>query len=466
MHMTHDYSPLFEPIKIGTCEIKNRIVMAPMTMNYVGPNGYASDQQLAYYAARAQGGTGLIITDSVNGVDHPTCDTYRKHNIMKLYDERYVAGMSEMVEHVHAFGAKIFCQIALGPGRQGTSELGAVQPVAASPIPYRVYPEFNTKNLDPFQMMRALGYQGEFPQTDDVDELMHLANKIPGARLFGETPREQTVEEIKEMVEALADSAKLVKRCGFDGLELHACHGYLLHGFISKRQNFRTDEYGGSFENRIRFLLECLHSMRRTVGPDFPIGVRYSASEELADSDWDPGFANKLAKRLEQEGVDYIHLSDGAYERMDHFLPVEEGQVIPKSQIINHGLNIPLICVSVHDPDNALDVITTGKADLISQGRQQIADPEWANKVREGRIDEIVKCTRCNLGCIGRFILGLPCRCIKNPEAGQERFIEKYMRRPILPLKNRVWQTLQEVGKDPSAPVAGELAKLRMKKGK
>ena len=457
-----DYSAIFEPIKIGNVEIKNRIAMAPMNMNYTAPNRYVSKQQMAYYAARAKGGTGLIIMEAVLATNHPTADTYRKYNNASLYSELFVPMMAELVEHVHSFGAKFFCQLAPGPGRQGTSEAGAIQPVSATPIPYRTYAENAINNFNPYQLARALGYQGKMPETNDIEELMSFANKIPGTHTNGETPREITVEEIGELVHDMGISAKLAKRAGFDGIEIHAPHGYLIHTFLSPRTNLRTDQYGGHFENRIRFLIECIHSMRKTVGPDYVIGVRISASDELPEG-FDPEYAKRIAKRCEEEGADFIHLSDGSYEKMNDFLPNNEGQVIPKAEIINKGLDIPLICPSVHNPENVVDVLKNGKADIVSQGRQQIADPEWVNKVKEGRLDEIIKCTRCNIGCITRFVLALPARCILNPTVGQEQWMDEYMKRPIFPIKERKWQVLKEIGAEPSTPIEGALEELMEK---
>lgn len=447
-----DYSPIFEPITIGNVEIKNRIAMAPMNMNYTGPNHQVSDQQMAYYAARAKGGTGLIIMEAVLASDHPTAHTYRKHNNASLCNELYVPRMSELVEHVHAFGAKIFVQLGIGPGRQGTSEGGAIQPVSASPIPYATYPENLANGMDPLALVRAFGYQGPIPETDDVDELISFANKIPGTHMNGETPREITVEEIRALVHDLGVSAKLARRCGFDGVEIHAPHGYLLHTFFSKRSNRRTDEYGGTFENRIRFLMECIRSCRKYTGPDYNVGVRLSASDNVPEGSTTEDF-KRIAKRCEAEGADFIHLSDGSYEKMNDFLPNHEGQVIPKAKVINGDLNIPLICPSVHKPANVADTLRSGAADMVSQGRQQIADPDWVAKVMAGKEEDIIKCTRCNIGCIGRFLLALPARCIKNPTVGYERYMDEYARRPILPIKNRVWQTLPEIGKEPSVPM-------------
>ena len=447
-----DYSPIFEPIKIGNVEIKNRVAMAPMNMNYTGPNRYVSKQQMAYYAARAKGGTGLIIMEAVLATEREIAQTYKKYNNASLASELYVPLLSELVEHVHTFGAKMFAQLAINAGRQGTSEGGAPQPTSASPIPWQVFPEYAPNNLDLLAIMRACGYQGKLPETNDIEEIIAFARTIPGTHMGGETPREITVEEIKLLVGDLGYSAKLAKRAGFDGIEIHAPHGYFIHSFLSPRSNKRTDEYGGTFENRIRILLECIHACRETVGPDYAVGIRISASEDLPEG-FDPHYARRVAKRCEEEGADFMHLSDGSYEKMNDFLPNKDGQVIPKAAIIKEGLNIPLICPSVHGPDSVLDVVRTGKADMVSQGRQQIADPEWANKVREGRVDDIIKCTRCNIGCITRFVIALPCRCVLNPTVGQEQFMDEYAKRPILPIKKRVWQTLKEIGKEPSTPI-------------
>ncbi|MCP4750072.1 MAG: NADH:flavin oxidoreductase [Proteobacteria bacterium] len=450
------FDPIFEPVKIGQLELKNRIAMAPMNMNYTGPNGYISDQQMAYYAARAKGGTALIVTESVYGTDHPTSQTYRKFNNPSIANELYVPRMSELVEHVHSFGGKIFCQLVLGPGRQGNSDAGAIQPVSASPIPYITYPEYIINGMpdNPFMVARAAGYQGELPETTDIDEMLVFMSKIPGNHIYGETPREIAVEEIEELLEDLKVASKLTRRCGFDGIEFHATHGYLIHSFFSKRSNKRTDRYGGSFENRIRFLLQAIQAIRQGVGPDYPVGFRMSASEELHEG-FDPHFTNRVAKRAEEEGADFIHLSDGSYEKLDDFIPNNDGQVVPKSAIIKEGLNIPVICPSVHKPEDAAAALKNGHADLISQGRQLIADPEWVNKVRDGRLDEIIKCNRCNLGCITRFFLSLPCRCIKNPVVGREMYVDEYWRRPLLGKKDRAWQIMKEWSSEPSTPVKG-----------
>jgi len=447
-----DYSAIFQPIKIGNVEIKNRIAMAPMNMNYTGPEHYPSRQQMAYYAARAKGGTGLIIIEATLASARDYVQTYAKYNNLCIASGKYVPHMANLAEHIHSFGARTFLQIAVSAGRQGSSEDGSPQPHGPSPIPWEVQPENLIKSFDPRRVLRALGYYGEIPE--DIEEALALARKVPGSHMGGEMPREITVEEIHELAHDIGVAAKNAKIAGFDGVEIHAPHGYLVHSFLSTRSNKRTDEYGGTFENRIRILIEFLHSCRKNVGPDYPVGVRISASENLPGG-FDPHFINRVAKRCEEESADFVHLSDGSYECFSDFLPNKEGQVIEKAAIIKKGLNIPLICPSVHDPDNVVDVLTNGKADMVSQGRQQIADPEWVNKVREGRIKDIVRCNRCNRGCVLRFMLALPVRCMLNPTAGQEEFIDEYMKRPIIPIRKRVWQTQREIGKEPSKPLRG-----------
>lgn len=446
------YAPIFEPITINGCEIKNRIVMSPMNCNYTGPDHYVSKQQAAYYAARAKGGTGLIITEAQAVSTIPCADTYRKYNNPYLTDYRYVPTQAEMVEHIQSFGGKVFAQLFTGPGRQGTSDLGAAGPVSASPIPWRwqlqksINAVLNEKVTQ--GMMRLAGYYGKTPSLEeDPEAFLALCDKIPFSHMMGEPVREITKEEIRQLVIDQGKGARLAKLIGYDGVEIHACHGYLVHSFLVERSNFRKDEYGcNSFENRIRFLIELLRSVRRNVGPDYPVGVRFSASDDLPGG-YDPHFAALIAKRVEEEGADFIDLSDGSYEAMSDFLPNKEGQVMDKAAVIQAAVKIPVMCPSVHNIDNVVNVLKEGKAQMVLQGRQQIADPDWVNKVREGREKEIIKCTRCNLGCIIRFVSCLPVRCVKNPRTGLEEHIEEYSRRPILPIKNRVWQIATDLGR-------------------
>lgn len=426
------YDALFEPIKLKNVELKNRIAMAPMNVCFTAPNHVVSDQQMAYYAARAMGGAGLIILEAVIGTIHETVKTYEAHNNLMLYYPYQAACLSELAETIHAHGAKCMIQIAPGAGRQGSSEYTGIQPVAPSPIPWVPQPEMMPKGAEIETIGKAIGMMGGH------------------GTLVPEVPRELRVDEIEALVEDMGHSARMARIAGFDGVELHAPHGYLLHEFLSPRSNKRTDEYGGTPENRARFMCDCIRNMREGVGDDYLITVRISADEHMPD-----GFhvedTIEYCKMAIQAGADGIHLSDGSYEAMKYFLPEVDGQVVEESGLIKKGIkkglgeDFPVICPSVHDPDLAAETVAGGKADVISQGRALIADPEWPNKVKEGRVEDIVKCLRCNRGCIQRFVLGLPARCVVNPEMGEERYIEKYNTRPVLPIKKRAWKTLNQI---------------------
>ena len=419
------YDALFEPIRLKNVEIKNRIAMAPMNVCFTAPGHLVSKQQMAYYAARAMGGAGLIVVEAVIGTDHETVKTYEVHNNLMLVYPYQASGHAELVETIHTYGAKAMVQIAPGAGRQGTSAYSGVQPVAPSPIPWELQLDMMPKNL--------------------MDIFAKQAELMGPEHALSEAPREIRVDEIEALVHDMGNSARLARIAGYDGVELHAPHGYLLHEFLSPRSNKRTDEYGGSMENRARFMCDCLRSMRAALGDDYLLTVRISADEHMDD-----GFhvedTIEYCKMAIQAGADGIHLSDGCYEAMRYFLPDTDGQVVEESGRIKAGIkgglgdDYPVICPSVHNPDLAAETVASGKADIISQGRALIADPEWPNKVKEGRVKDIVKCTRCLKGCIGRFVLGLPSRCMVNPEMGQEQYIDKYNTRPVPSLKNRAWK--------------------------
>ena len=396
------YENLFQPITIGRVEIKNRIAMAPMNLNFTR-EGYMSEQQLAYYAARAKGGTGLIITEAIRTSEEGTNRTF--YDNPHLWKAAHAKGLSELAETVHCFGAKIFVQMNIGPGPQGSSKKMGLQPTAASPVPF----EIPRENL-PKPMLRM------------------IENKEIYMGFNGELPSEMTIDEIHAETEKFAGSAKMAMVAGVDGIEIHACHGYLLHSFLSPRFNKRTDEYGGSLENRMRFLLEVVRTTREMVGEKAVIGVRTSTDEHM------PGGltaeeVKAIVIELEKAGIDFFHQSGGSYEAMHYFFPEEDGWGLDDVNAIKAAVKIPILGYSVHDPEMADDAIKEGMCDMITHGRPLIADPEWANKVKEGRVDEIVKCNRDFL-CVKRLTQGLPSRCSVNPDVGRERYMPEYWRGP------------------------------------
>jgi 2,4-dienoyl-CoA reductase-like NADH-dependent reductase (Old Yellow Enzyme family) len=256
-------------------------------------------------------------------------------------------------------------------------------------------------------------------------------------------PREMTRDEIQSEIAEYGRSCRLAVLAGFDGLEIHAPHGYLEHQFLSPRSNKRTDEYGGSLENRMRFLLECYHSARSAIGNAIPIGVRLSGDEHMPE-----GIHHEelriVVKRLGEMGIDYVHLSDGSYEALKHFFPEKDGTMLEPAESFKSVLpeHVPVICPSIHNPAASAAAVREGRIDLVSLGRQMLADPDYANKVRAG--EKYDKCSRC-CDCLLRTARGLTVRCQTNPNLGRERFMPEYHRPPRARKKQRVLKPLPEI---------------------
>ncbi|OGP59547.1 MAG: hypothetical protein A2V67_06250 [Deltaproteobacteria bacterium RBG_13_61_14] len=413
------YPELFQPIKIGDCEIKNRIVMAPMNTVFSLDNlGYVNEQILAYYAARAKGGTGLIITECVLGTK--LCSRFPYTSNLHLFNGTHVPGLEEVVETIHAFGSKVFIQLSLGFGRQGHSHDHS-SPPAPSAIPYQTDPTLMPKKM--------IEYLSKHPQALDP--------RIP-SMAYAAMPREMTREEIKSEIAEYANSCVLALIAGFDGIELHAPHGYLEHQFLSPRSNKRTDEYGGSLENRMRIVVEVYQAVRAKIGNAAPVGIRFSGDEHMPDGIHHDEL-KKVVKRMGELGIDYVHLSDGSYEALRYFFPDEENLHLVeeaagfKSMLPPH---VPVISVSLHDPKNSSQAIREGRIDMVSLGRQMLCDPDYANKVMNG--EKYRKCARCN-DCLMRTSVGLPVRCKLNRDLGREKYMPEYWRptrqagTPVLP---------------------------------
>lgn len=400
-----DFKNLLSPIEIKGVEIKNRIALAPMnTLFSMDNRGYVNEQILAYYAARAKGGCGLIITECVLGTR--LASHYPFSSNLHLYNQSFMAGLAELAETVHAFGSRVFIQMSIGFGRQGHALDGA-HPPAPSAIPME---------LSPFHMPKS------FPKV-----IAKFPQALQAAQ--GHIPYEMSVDEIRREQDEFANSCRFAVIAQFDGIELHAPHGYLEHQFLSPRSNKRTDLYGGSLQNRMRFLVEVYMKVREAVGPDFIVGMRMSADEHMPD-----GFTHEealeVARVMESLGIDYFHLSDGSYEALSYFFPDEDGAMLAEAANFKQRLSIPVICPSIHDPQAADKAVASGKCDIVSLGRQMFADPEWGNKVAEGREDEIVRCLRCN-ECLMRASVGAPVRCVRNPNLGREKYMPEYWRPPV-----------------------------------
>lgn len=365
---------LTSPIAIGTMRLKNRMVMPPMVTNYAYEDGSVTGRLRAYHAERAKGGVGLIIVEA--SYVHQSGKGFR--NQVGIYSDRLIPGLRSLVDTVHAHGAKIAIQL-YHAGRQTKSSVTGCPIVAPSPIPDPTEPE---------------------------------------------TPKELTKDEIAELVRAFGEAARRAKAAGFDAVEIHGAHGYLINEFLSPYSNKRTDEYGGPLENRMRFPLEVVRAVREAVGPEFPVMYRMSADEKV------PGGLTLeetkiVAKRLEQEGIDAIHVSAGVYESAVWII---QPMALPRACLadlaagIKSVVKIPVIAVGrFNDPEVAERVLAEGKADLIAFGRALLADPDMPRKVVEGRLDEIRKCIGCCQGCIDELFQDHPITCTVNPRTGFER---------------------------------------------
>jgi 2,4-dienoyl-CoA reductase-like NADH-dependent reductase (Old Yellow Enzyme family) len=409
---TSEFKNLLSPIEIKGVEIPNRIVMAPMnTLLSMDNSGKVNEEVLAYYAARAKGGCGLIITECVLGTELASRFPYGSN--LHLYKQSHFPGIAELGETIRAFGARAFIQMSIGFGRQGHSHDGE-HPPAPSVIPYTT----------PVEM---------YPKV-----MLNILEKNPAAIAVanymgtGHIPCEMTIDEIHTEQDEFANSCRFAKLAQFDGIELHAPHGYLEHQFLSPRSNKRTDMYGGSLDNRMRFLAEVYLKVREAVGFDYVVGMRMSADEHMPE-----GFTHEEAlevgRRMGEMGIDYFHLSDGSYEAFKYFMPEKDGTMLEEAANFKKVLNVPVICVSIHDPKKGEEAVASGKCDMVSLGRQMLCDPDYGVKLAEGRPKDIRRCRRCNL-CLMYTIMGLPVRCAINHDLGREKYIPEYWRPAAAPI--------------------------------
>jgi 2,4-dienoyl-CoA reductase-like NADH-dependent reductase (Old Yellow Enzyme family) len=396
------YKEMFQPITIGNVALKNRLVMAPTTTNFA-QGGYPTEQFMAFLAARAKGGVGLIVTPpALNLFPGGTV-----HLVFPLLSEKeHMPLWNEVVETIHAFGAKAFGQVMVGgSGRQvGPGALSK----APSPVPIVSIPEENIPR-------QAKAYEARKGLPSLWAQYKDLA-----------PPQELSVEEIVWLEDAYAKTALMMKGCGFDGVELHFAHGYLGSSFLSARTNHRTDAYGGSLEKRGRLLYNSVAKTRAAVGSDFVVGVRMTGTEHMPQGITIAESAH-MARAAEQEGLDYVHLTGGCWEAAKWYLPEEDGTMLDEAAAMKAVLKIPVITPAIHTPENAENAIAHGKTDMVSLCRPLIADPQWVAKVANGEEHTIRKCIRC-LGCLHRLRRSLGLRCEVNREVGQERYNPAYYR--------------------------------------
>ena len=366
---------LWSPLRLGPVTVRNRVVFSAHLTNYASQDGRPTPQHAAYYAARAAGGAGLIITEEHS--THPTDWPYEK--LIHGFRGEVLAGYREMTEAVHRHGTPIFAQINHNGG-QGSSMFSRLPVWAPSAVP------------DP---------------------------------LFREVPKAVSHAEIREIVAGYADVAERCADGGFDGIELQCSHSSIVRGFLSPATNRRTDDYGGSLENRARLLIELLRAVRATIGDGLALGVRI-CGDELIEGGTTIDDAVEIARLVEATGhADYINTSIGvataSLYMIEASMHIPPGYAMFIPSAIRKAVELPVVGVGrFKDPIQAERALEEGHCDLIGVVRGQIADAAFARKARAGATDDIRLCLSCNQECVGRMGLNRWLGCIENPTTGRE----------------------------------------------
>ncbi len=415
-----EYNTLFSPMNIGNVTIKNRVVMAPMLMGFGQFDGTPTEQLLDYYEERAKGGTGLIITEITRVNDVTGASAFAQ---LAMSHDYQIAGMKKLVDRVHLHGAKLFVQLH-HPGRQNLGLLIGTVPMSIAA--QKVTPLYS-------KLLYKIVPAGKVLLEKHIVPPVVSPSKCERSYFSDGVNRALTVREIKGLIKQFIDAAERVKKSGADGVELHASHGYLIQQFLSPNTNKRTDEYGGSLENRMRFLLEIIAGIRERCGKDFPVIVRLTV-DECYDRIGQPGKGYSLeegvemAKRLEQAGVDAIDVSSAAYDTFNYWLEptsFECGWRAYMAKAVKNAVSIPVIAANlIRSPEQAETQLNNGTQDFISLGRPHIADPHWVNKIQSGNEKDVKRCICC-LYCIESMqtnaYTGSHGMCSVNPFVGKEK---------------------------------------------
>ena len=365
------YPKFLSPAKIGSLELKNRSIFPPMGTSHV-INSKIGDRTINYHVRRVQGGCAMNIVEIASV--HITSSAPGTPGI---WDDEFLPGLTRLASAIKDAGGRACIQLWHG-GRQTSGKPYGGPPWAPSAIPCPV---------------------------------------------IQETPHAMSIDEIHEVIEAYGDAAVRAKRAGFDAIELHGAHGYLINCFLNPYSNTRDDEYGGSFENRLRFGLEVIENVRSKVGTDYPLLIRMSLIQHVEGGiELDEGL--KAAQAYEQAGVDAIDVSQGCYGAIPYtvppyFLPI--GVNVELAETVKKHVKVPVIVAGrITTPELAEEILQSGKADFISLGRVQLADPDFVKKAAENRSNEIVRCIACDQGCVGRAFSGEGVSCMFNPATGDE----------------------------------------------
>ena len=397
---------LFKPMDIGNVTLKNRLVVSAMVMDICNPDGTLTDRFIKYHEEKAKGGWGLIITE-----DYAVSEDAKGYPLIPgLWDDDQIEKNRELTDTVHSYGTKIFCQLY----HAGNQKMAMIPGHAVAPSAI--------KNNFTMNM-----------------------------------PTELTIDEIKEIIKQFGENAARAKKAGFDGIEIHAAHGYLITEFLSYAVNKRTDEYGGCFANRCRFFDEVYASIRENVGDDFPVTVKMSVNEYAPGGIKEPeGYA--FARHCDDLGVDAILVSNGAYASDPNHSCIssmfaDNAINTDAAKQIKELVSCPVITVNkIYDPNLADTMIKMGKTDFIAMGRQSLADPYLPAKAEAGKYDEINPCINCLQGCLQGLLTSRP-TCLVNPRVTNE--VEADLTTVNTP------KTVMVIGAGPAGLMAARTAAVR-----
>lgn len=360
---------LFQSVRIGSLELKNRLVMPAMHLGYCD-NGFVNRRLVDFYRERALGGAGLIV---VGGC---AIDDHGYNSMIKISNDDYIPGLTGLVEAVHSGGAAIAAQL-FQPGRYSYSFHSGIQPVAPSAVP---------------------------------------------SRLTGKMPRELLLEEVYQIIDSFAAAAGRAKQAGFDAVEVIGSAGYLVSQFLSPLTNQRDDEFGGDFQRRMRFGLAVAARIKQVCGQEFPLIFRVTGNEFMPGGNTNDEMG-VFCRELQQAGVDAISVTGGWHEtRVPQItMGVPRGAFAYLARGIKEAVDIPVIASNrINDPLLAAELIADDIADLVGVARGMIADPEFVNKVKEGLLEDIRPCIGCNQGCLDAIFSGGSVSCLVNARAGKE----------------------------------------------
>lgn len=394
------YQHLLSAGRIGALELRNRILLAPMGSNFAEADGHCGERIQAFYEARAKGGAGLL-TMGVGSIAYPagTAEPYQ----VGISSDAFIAGLKQLTERVHKHGAKIAIQLQHA-GKSSTRDLAEGRELWVPSMPPAVKTD----------MFNAL----------TQSERGRFISSSKGREKSGVRIRVMTRDDIAQMVEWFAAAAERAQKAGFDGVEIHAGHNYILAGFLSSYYNQRDDEYGGPLENRMRLLLEVIAAIRARVGADYPLWMRIDAIELDLPGGISLDDATRTAQMAEQAGINLVSVS--AYANLttgNAFttapIPQDRARFLDWAAHIRRHVDIPVTAAGRLDPDVADKAIRDGKCDFVAMGRKLLADPELPNKLKENRASDVRPCIYC-YACVSQIFVNERVKCAVNPQTGHE----------------------------------------------